>query len=136
MQAGEAVFGTGMMVDLLKHVGTTDWARERLNMVVNTGASCAAQDLSTLPDIPSGPDAFLVFTLINAPLTSCSVTVRAHPSPADELAAVPAGEPTLLTPAIRLACQLTLLLATKLADELVSMLLAAVLAVPPASNRA
>ena len=35
-QAAEAFFGTGTMVDLLKQAGTTDLARERLNIVVNT----------------------------------------------------------------------------------------------------
>ncbi len=32
--------GTGMMVDFLKHMGMTDWARDRLNIIVDTG-SCS-----------------------------------------------------------------------------------------------
>jgi len=66
--------GTGIKVYHLKQAGTTDSTRERLNIVVNTGAIWLAQVFSTRPDMPSGPAAFLVFTLISALLTSCSVT--------------------------------------------------------------
>jgi len=83
--AVEAVLGTGTMVDLLKQAGTTDSGRERLNIVVNTGASWIAQVFSTRPDMQSGPAAFLVFTLIRALLTSCSVTERVCSSLAMEL---------------------------------------------------
>jgi hypothetical protein len=39
-----AFLGTGTMVAILKHVGTADWDRERLNMPVNTLASLSAED--------------------------------------------------------------------------------------------
>ncbi len=45
-------------MDFLKHVGITDWARERLKMVVNTGPSWSTQALSTRPGMLSGPAAF------------------------------------------------------------------------------
>ena len=57
----------GTIDNLLKHVGTTDLASERLNIVVNIGASWLAQVLSTLPGMPSGPAAFLVFTFSRVP---------------------------------------------------------------------
>ena len=51
-------FGTGMMVVVLKHVGTTAVLREMLKMSVRTSASWSAHSLSTLPGILSGPGAF------------------------------------------------------------------------------
>ena len=36
----DVFFGMGMMVACLKQVGTADRCRERLNMEVNTSASC------------------------------------------------------------------------------------------------
>jgi len=75
--AGEAVLGTGTIVDHLKQAGTMDLVRERLTIVVNTGASWFAQIFGTRPpNRPSGPAAFPVFTLIRALLTSCLVTER------------------------------------------------------------
>jgi len=46
--------------------GPLEAARERLNIVVNTGASWLAQVFNTHPDMPSGLAAFLGFTLIGA----------------------------------------------------------------------
>ncbi len=42
----------------LRHVGTTAWLSEVLNMSVRTSVSCAAQSLSTRPGMLSGPAAF------------------------------------------------------------------------------
>jgi len=65
---------TGTPIDHLKQAGTTDSARERLNIVVNIGTSWLAQVFSIHPDMPYGPATFLGFTLIRALLTFCSVT--------------------------------------------------------------
>ncbi len=62
--------GIGMMTDFLKGVGTTEAARDSLKMDVNKPAIWSAQDLRTRPVIPSGPAAFLMFTLISSALTS------------------------------------------------------------------
>lgn len=42
-------FDTGMMVAVLKDVGTAAWANERLKMLATTSVSCPAQTLSTCP---------------------------------------------------------------------------------------
>ncbi len=61
-----------MMTDFLKEVGTTEVARGSLKMDVNKPASWSAQDLRTRPVIPSGPAAFLTFTLFSSLQTSSS----------------------------------------------------------------
>ncbi len=63
------------MIDFLKEVGTTEVARDSLKIDVNKPASWSAQDLRTRPVIPSGPAAFLTFTLLRALRTSSSDTV-------------------------------------------------------------
>jgi hypothetical protein len=40
-----AFLSTGTMVAILKHVGTADWDRERLNISINTPASWSAHAL-------------------------------------------------------------------------------------------
>ncbi len=57
-----AVFGTGMMVDVLKHEGTTERERERLKISVKTPTSWCAHALSAWPGMPYGPAAFRMFT--------------------------------------------------------------------------
>ncbi len=63
------------MTDFLNEVGTTEVARDSLKMEVNKPASWSAQDLRTRPVIPSGPAAFLMFTLLSSLRTSSSDTV-------------------------------------------------------------
>ncbi len=60
----------------LKGVGTTEVARDSLKMEVNKPASWSAQDLRTRPVIPSGPAAFLTFTLLSSLQTSSSDRVK------------------------------------------------------------
>lgn len=54
--------GTGIIVAVLKQVGTAALAKDILKMSVKTSASWYAHSLSTLPGMASGPSAFLVFT--------------------------------------------------------------------------
>jgi hypothetical protein len=61
--------GTGTMVAILKHVGTADWDRVRLNMSVNTPASWSALSLRTLLGMPSGLAALRGLTCLNVLLT-------------------------------------------------------------------
>lgn len=56
----------GMMADV----------NERLKIFVKTPASWSAQALSTLPDTPSGPAAFLVYTFLSTSLTSCFCRIK------------------------------------------------------------
>ncbi len=63
------------MTDFLNEVGITEVARDSLKMEVNKPASWSAHDLRTRPVIPSGPAAFLMFTLLNSLRTSSSDTV-------------------------------------------------------------
>ena len=64
------------MVAVLKLVGTSAWARDRLKMFVKTLASCSARALSTWPGIPSGPAAFCLFTLLRVEQTPQVESVR------------------------------------------------------------
>ncbi len=54
----------------LKHEGTTDRERERLNMSVKTPGSWNAHALSTQPGMPSGPTALRMFTRLKDRVTS------------------------------------------------------------------
>jgi hypothetical protein len=65
-----AFLGTGTMVAILKHVGTADCDRERLNMSVNTLACWSARALRTRLEMPSGPAALRGLTSLNVLLTS------------------------------------------------------------------
>jgi hypothetical protein len=58
IQVSLVFLGTGTMVVCLKHVGITDWIRERLKMSVKTLASWSVHALSMHPGNPSGPRAF------------------------------------------------------------------------------
>ena len=61
------------MVALLKHVGTADRDRDRLNMSVNTPASWSAHALSARLGMPPGPAALRGLTRLNVLLTSAAV---------------------------------------------------------------
>ena len=71
-----ALFGTGMMVEVLRHTGTTAWESEMLKMSVQTSVSSYAQPLSTFPGILSGPVALRGFMRCSDLLTSSSDTLR------------------------------------------------------------
>ena len=63
-----------MVADFRQNVMVAS-VRERLKIFVMTTASWLAQALSTLPVLPSGPAAFLVFTHLSTHLISCSCRV-------------------------------------------------------------
>ena len=65
-----------MMVADFRKGGMVARVRERINILVKTPASWLAQALSTFPDTPSGPAAFLVLNDLSTHLTSCSCRVR------------------------------------------------------------
>ena len=64
-------FGTGTIIDCLKHVGITDCERERLNISV-----LVCQRRLWCPEMSSVPAAFLAFTLLKAILMLCSVMLK------------------------------------------------------------
>ena len=68
-------FDTRMMLANFRQAGMVDCVRERLKIVVKTCESCAAQVLSTFLKTPSGPEAFLGYTLLSIHSTSCAYTV-------------------------------------------------------------
>jgi len=70
------VFGTGMMVDVLRPDGTLAWDTEVLNMSARTSDSWSAQSFRILPGITSGPKAFLGLTLCSVLLTTAVVMVK------------------------------------------------------------
>ena len=57
-------------MDILKHVGTTDWDRERWNISVNIPACWTVHALRTQLGMPSGPAALRGLTHLNVLLTS------------------------------------------------------------------
>ena len=65
-------FGTGTMTDVFKQEGTIPVEGERLNMSVNTPASCIVHALITRPGMPSAPAAFRMSVRLNTLCTSAS----------------------------------------------------------------
>ena len=63
-------WGTGMMVDDLKQVGTLHWLREWLQTSQKIEASCSAQEFSVDGEVLSGPAAFLIFSFVKRFFTS------------------------------------------------------------------
>ena len=60
-----------MIMDVLKHLGTTAWLRDRLKMSVRTSVNTSAHSLSTQPGMLSGPATFRGLTLARV-LNVCS----------------------------------------------------------------
>lgn len=62
--------------DSLKQMGIMDW----LKFSVNTSASWSGQPLIARPDIPSGPAAFLVFTILKLAFVTITtkMSIQAH----------------------------------------------------------
>uniref|UniRef100_A0A8C7YUY7 Chromodomain helicase DNA binding protein 3 n=1 Tax=Oryzias sinensis TaxID=183150 RepID=A0A8C7YUY7_9TELE len=75
-QAVEEFLGIGMMMDDFRQAGMKACASDRLNIFVKTWESWSAQARRTFPGTPSGPAAFLGFTLLNIRATSCVCAVR------------------------------------------------------------
>ena len=73
-------FGTGTMVDVLRHVGTVACGSEMLKMSAMTDESWGAQSLRTLPGTPSGPAALQGLILCSVLLTSADVILRGESS--------------------------------------------------------
>ena len=53
--------GMEMRVETFRHVGTVACIRNILNSLVKISTSWSAHALSTAPEMPSGPAAFLMF---------------------------------------------------------------------------
>ena len=66
-----------MMVELLKHEGTSHSSSDVLKIFVKMGASCSAQTLRQEGDTASGPGAFLIFCFWKSWITSSSQIFRA-----------------------------------------------------------
>ncbi len=70
-------FGTGMMVERLKHEGTSHSSSDLLKICVKMGASWSAQVFRQAGDTPSGPGAFLLLFFLKTWRTSSSLIWRA-----------------------------------------------------------
>ncbi len=66
-------FGTGMMVEHLKHEGTSPKSSDTLKIFVKMGASWPAQVLRQVGDTQSGPGAFLLLFSLKTWRTSSSL---------------------------------------------------------------
>ena len=69
-QAGFDFLGTGIIVALLRQVGTAAWLSDVLKMSVKTSDSCSAQSFKTRPGMLSGPAALRGLTLARTLFTS------------------------------------------------------------------
>ena len=75
-QDGDDFFGTGMMVEVLRHVGTTAWLRDVLKMSVKTSVSSPAQSLSARLGMLSDPGALRTLILLKDLLMLSGDSVR------------------------------------------------------------
>ncbi len=66
-----------MMVERLKHEGTSHSSSDLLKICVKMGASWSAQDLRQAGDTPSGPGAFLLLFFMKTCRTSSSLIFSA-----------------------------------------------------------
>ncbi len=66
-----------MMVEHLKHEGTSHSSSDLLKICVKMGASWSAQDLRQAGDTPSGPGAFLLLIFMKTCRTSSSLIFSA-----------------------------------------------------------
>ena len=64
-----------MIVERLKQQGTSHCSNDLLKICVKTGASWSAQAFKQADEMPSGPEAFLVFCFLKARLTSSTQTL-------------------------------------------------------------
>ena len=67
-QQMEYFLGTGVIVTVLRHDGTTPWISEVMKMSMRAPVSWSAHSLSTHPCMLLGPTAFRVFTLLRVQL--------------------------------------------------------------------
>lgn len=75
-KSGFGLFGTGMIVALLRQVGTTAYWSEMLKMSVDTSFSCSAHFFRTHPGMLSGPAALCGVKLASAFRTTAVVSCR------------------------------------------------------------
>lgn len=64
-----------MIVERLKQQGTSHCSNDLLRICVKTGASWSAQAFRQADEMPSGPEAFLVFCFLKTRLTSSTQTL-------------------------------------------------------------
>ncbi len=67
----------GMMVERLKHEGTSHNSSDLLKICVKMAASWSAQDFRQTGVTPSGPGAFLLLFILKTLYTSSSLTCSA-----------------------------------------------------------
>ncbi len=70
-------FGTGMMVERLKHERTSHGSSDLLKICVKKRTSWSAQDFRQTGVTPSGPDAFILLFILKTLCTSSSLICSA-----------------------------------------------------------
>ncbi len=77
IEDGLDFFGSGIIIELFRQVGTQAWLKEMLNMSQKTSFNYSAQPFSTQPGIWSGPAAFRGLILVKTLLTLSTVSCNA-----------------------------------------------------------